>query len=509
MKKLLSVFLTAALLLALFPCIAVQAAPAGLFEEMRARAEAIVNYQWVAGYRISTWNGSLYKGRDYFEEGEVVIGMPYTLFSTELGVNSLLSLQQYTYIAGDNYDTTFFCNAVGALRTGPIYGSCCATFVSEVFGGSFMHGETPAYGGVAELLTNDTASVRRVKAADILPGDALYDDSLAHIIWVGAVTDRTVTVYEQTPPVARKVIASRLNVDANGCLIYNNRTYTCALRRDALAHEGAHVPVADAAKTASCTADGLTAGSHCALCGQVIELQKVIPAFGHDFTQIETVYPTETEDGCITYQCTNCGEFKYEYLPSPNCAANIFTDIPLGQWYHGNVDFIVQRGYMNGTDTATFAPNAPMSRAMLVTVLWRYEGSPMGYTNPFTDVLRSGGSWYYDAVAWAAENNIVNGFGGGLFLPDGTITREQLTAILYRYTQSKGLQTGSAADLSSFPDRASVGSWAVSPMQWAVGTGLIGGTTLANGQVGLDPQGCATRAQVATILARYIQNIAE
>ena len=145
MRKIFTFLLAAVLLLSLLPNLTVQAAtPTGAYEEMLARAEAIVNYQWVAGYRISTWNGSLYNGRNYFEEGEVVIGMPYTLFSFELGMNSLLSLQQYTYIAGDNYSTTFFCNSVGEIRTGPIYGSCCATFLSEVLGGAFMYGETPA-----------------------------------------------------------------------------------------------------------------------------------------------------------------------------------------------------------------------------------------------------------------------------------------------------------------------------------------------------------------------------
>lgn len=509
MRKVIVFLLAAAMLLTLVPNLTVNAAPTGLFEDMHARAEAIVNYQWLVGNDMATWNGSLYNGRDYFIEGEVVIGMPYTLFSSELGMRSLLSLQEYSYIAGDNYSTTFFCNSVGEFRTGPIYGSCCATFISEIFGGTFMYGETPAYHGVASLLGNYTLSTRRVTINDILPGDALYDDSMAHIIWVGARTDQYITIYEQTPPVARKRTVPVSSVTPEGNLIYNNRIYTCAARRDALAHEGAHTPVADAAKAATCTTDGLTAGSHCAQCGQIIEMQKVIPATGHDYEFVETVPCTETEDGYTNYRCSVCGAMNTEYLPCPSCAGLIFTDIPNSMWYHNNIDFIVRRGYMNGTSATTFSPDLSMSRAMLVTVLWRYEGEPDGFANTFADVNETDGSWYWKAVAWASSNGIVNGIGDNRFDPDGTVTREQLTVILHRYSQSKEVNIDTRAELTAFPDRLSVGSWAVDAMQWAVGEKLISGTNLSNGQIGLDPQGHATRAQVATILMRYLQNIVE
>ena len=122
MRKICTFLLAVVLLFTLLPDMTVQAAPAaGAYEEMLARAEEIVNYPWVAGCRFSTWNGSLYNGRDYFEEGEVVIGMPYTLFSFELGLRSLVSLPQYTYVAGDNYSTTFFCNSVGEMRLSLIH----------------------------------------------------------------------------------------------------------------------------------------------------------------------------------------------------------------------------------------------------------------------------------------------------------------------------------------------------------------------------------------------------
>ena len=510
MRKICTFLLAVVLLFTLLPDMTVQAAPAaGAYEEMLARAEEIVNYPWVAGCRFSTWNGSLYNGRDYFEEGEVVIGMPYTLFSFELGLRSLVSLPQYTYVAGDNYSTTFFCNSVGEMRTGPIYGSCCATFLSEVLGGVFMYGDTPAYGGVASLVSNYTVSNRTVTADEILPGDALYDASMEHIIWVGSISDRTITIYEQTPPVARKRLVSKSSVTAEGYLVYNGRIYTRAARSRSLEHSGDHVPITDAAIAATCTTDGFTAGSHCALCGQVLEMQKYLPAFGHDYKLAEAVSCTDTRDGYYKYQCANCGGCQMQYLPSPNCASNTFQDVPFSAWYHENIDFIVQRGYMNGTGAATFEPEATMSRAMLVTVLWRYEGSPEGYESGFADVNEEEGSWYCQAVAWAAENGIVNGMGEGLFEPNGTITREQLTVILYRYCQSKGIPTELSADLSGFPDSACVGSWSLEALQWAVGEKLIGGTNHPDGRLYLDPQGQATRAQVATVLMRYIQNIVE
>ena len=151
-----------------------------------------------------------------------------------------------------------------------------------------------------------------------------------------------------------------------------------------------------------------------------------------------------------------------------------------------------------------FEPDTAMNRAMLVTVLWRYAGSPKEGTNTFTDVKT--GQWYTDAVAWASSNSIVGGVGGGKFDPNGNVTREQLAAILYRYSSFKGIDTGKRGDLSAFPDKSKVSSWAGEAYAWAVGEGLIGGNQI-NGQTLLDPQGNATRAQVATILMRYIENV--
>ena len=144
-----------------------------------------------------------------------------------------------------------------------------------------------------------------------------------------------------------------------------------------------------------------------------------------------------------------------------------------------------------------------MNRAMLVTVLWRYEGKPTGAKNTFSDVPAD--EWYTDAVAWAAENGIVNGIGDGKFDPLGKITREQLATILYRYTENRGItDTSKHGDLSGFSDEKQISAYATDAVAWAVGEGLILGS-----EGMLLPQGNATRAQVATILMRYIENIAK
>ena len=146
-----------------------------------------------------------------------------------------------------------------------------------------------------------------------------------------------------------------------------------------------------------------------------------------------------------------------------------------------------------------------MTRAMLVTVLWRYAGQPQAAANPFTDV--PGGEWYTQAVAWAAENGVVNGIGGGKFDPNGRVTREQAAAILFRYAQKVGAASAERADLSGFPDANAVSDYASDAMRWVVAEGIIGGSREYDGRDWLKPQGSATRAQVAAILMRYIENV--
>lgn len=191
---------------------------------MLARAEAAVNYEWVPTQDIAVWNENPYNGKMYFPAGETVKGVPYTLFFSEIGVDSLLSLEEFKDKVDINYSTTAYCNSVGAMRTGPVYGSCCATFVSEVFGGSFVNGNSPRYDSVYKIINSGHCETYyNVKASDIEPGDALSNISGSHIIWVGEVTDTYITIYESTPPVARKAtLYFDTNVFADGYLHYGD-----------------------------------------------------------------------------------------------------------------------------------------------------------------------------------------------------------------------------------------------------------------------------------------------
>ena len=233
----------------------------------------------------------------------------------------------------------------------------------------------------------------------------------------------------------------------------------------------------------TCTQLGYTthACTRCSYC----YVDSLVPALGHSY-----------EDGI----CVVCGEKDPEYKPIDPVPPIEFNDVPEKAWYAGAVEYVVSNGLMNGVGNGRFDPEGTMTRAMLVTVLWRYEGSPEEGANDFTDVPE--GQWYTQAVAWAAENKIVGGVGHGRFDPEGEITREQMATILFRYAQFKGIDVSKRGDLSVFPDGSKVESWAKDAMQWAVAEGLINGS---DGK--LLPQGNATRAQVATILMRFIKNI--
>lgn len=178
-----------------------------------------------------------------------------------------------------------------------------------------------------------------------------------------------------------------------------------------------------------------------------------------------------------------------------------FTDVSTSDWFYDDVAFVYENGLFSGTDSRSFSPNASMTRAMLVTVLYRLEGEPtVTGRSSFTDV-RSG-AYYEKAVIWAAANGIVTGTDSTSFSPDAKVTREQLAAILYRYAQYRKLDTDASAKLNSFTDADSVSAYASEALGWAVSEGLING---ASGK--LMPKGDATRAQVAAILHRFVKNV--
>ena len=181
-----------------------------------------------------------------------------------------------------------------------------------------------------------------------------------------------------------------------------------------------------------------------------------------------------------------------------------FADVPESEWFYDDVYFAVSNGLFNGLDEDTFAPGASMTRAMLVTVLYRLEGQPAVYgSSAFADV--AAGQWYTDAVIWAAQKGIVNGLGNGKFGTDDNITREQMAAILYRYAQNCGCDTAARAYLGGYSDATKISTYAQEAMAWANAMGLINGRTAT----ALAPDGTATRAEVAAIFHRFVENIAE
>lgn len=177
-----------------------------------------------------------------------------------------------------------------------------------------------------------------------------------------------------------------------------------------------------------------------------------------------------------------------------------YTDVPAGAWYEEAVNWCGDNGIMSGTSDTAFFPDSTMSRAMLATVLYRIAGSPAtGETGAFSDV--TSGSWYADAVVWASETGVMSGYGGGVFGSNDPVTREQLAAILYRYAQSinQGVSVGEDTNILSYDDAFDIAEYAIPAMQWAVGAGIISGNGAA-----LSPKGSATRAQVASILYRWL-----
>ena len=180
-----------------------------------------------------------------------------------------------------------------------------------------------------------------------------------------------------------------------------------------------------------------------------------------------------------------------------------FGDVKTSDWFYDPVKYVYDKGLMTGTSATEFAPNLTTTRGMIVSILHRLEGGPVVENDAFSDV--SSDDWYGQSVAWAASVGVVNGFEDGTFRPNDPITREQMAAILYNYSQYKGYDVSARADLSKYSDAASVSSWATEVLSWANAEGLVNGMTKTT----LDPQASATRAQVATILMRYTQMIGE
>lgn len=307
-------------------------------------------------------------------------------------------------------------------------------------------------------------------------------------------------------------------------------------------------PVADAAVPATCTESGKTEGSHCSVCNEILVAQETIPAAGHKLTATAEQAPTCTESGNTAYWtcsvckksfsdaegtheialsntviaatghsfgewavveyptctangkqervCTVCGAKEDQLLLATDCPSEKMTDVPKNAWYHDAVDYMMARGLMGGDSATTFSPEGTLTRAQLVTVLYRIAGSPtVNGKHQFTDVPSN--QWYSDAICWAAQNGVVNGVTPTTFVPQAPITREQIATILYRYAKSESVKENK---LTAFPDADKVNEYAVEAMNWAVAEGLIAGS---GGM--LLPQDSATRAQIATVLMRWLE----
>ena len=189
-------------------------------------------------------------------------------------------------------------------------------------------------------------------------------------------------------------------------------------------------------------------------------------------------------------------------LQTPGNWRNPYSDVRTSDWFYDSVRFMSWNGLVSGTSATTFSPHEMTSRAMLVTILYRMEGSPsVSNSNMFADVSSS--AWFGSAVNWAAREGIVAGGEDGLFHPNDAITREQMASILYRYAQYRGLNTNATSDIASrFIDYPRISGYAVTPMSWAYAHGIISGTSAYT----LSPTGTASRAEVTTMLARFCQN---
>lgn len=270
-------------------------------------------------------------------------------------------------------------------------------------------------------------------------------------------------------------------------------------------------------KDATCTEDGYKEYT-CEKCGDTYT--EAIEATGHDYTAVVT-NPTCIKQGYTTYTCacgdsyvgdytaetghagdcfcTNCGLHICD--GGENCPSKAFSDLNPGSWYHEDTDYVIVTGLMNGMGNGKFKPDGETTRAMLVTTLYRLEGEPDYSTgNVYSDVANN--KWYTDAILWATENNIVEGYGNGKFGPNDAITREQIATIFYRYAAFKGLATNQREDLSSYPDDEEISAWAQDAMEWCVAVGMIEGT-VEHGVTYLAPEDATLRVQLTTLLHRW------
>jgi len=248
----------------------------------------------------------------------------------------------------------------------------------------------------------------------------------------------------------------------------------------------------------TCTEEGYTTYT-CAVCKDSYTAD-FVAALGHKASVVNAKEATGHEEGYTGDKvCTVCkAELeKGQVISAAGCPSASFADVSEKDWFHEAADFVVESKLMNGTSATTFAPNAETTRAMMATLLYRVAGEPSieGAENPFEDVAED--AWYYKAVVWAAKTGVVSGTSETTFAPDAMVTREQMVTMLWRFADKP---VADKEELKGYTDAKEIGSYAEDAFAWAIGQGLITGTT----ETQLSPKGTATRAQIAIILMRYL-----
>ena len=310
-------------------------------------------------------------------------------------------------------------------------------------------------------------------------------------------TDTSVSV-----TIKRRELHCNVTVESRNTKYANYSSSSYATFRCVEAHEHSYTAVVTAP---TCTEKGYT--THTCSCGDSY-VDTYVDALGHAWDGgTVTKQPTATETGIKTYTCTRCSATKTETIPAGGCPSAGFTDVPgEDNWAHAGIDYCVANGLMSGVGDNLFAPKMTTTRAQIVQILYNLEGEPkVSGTTPFTDLTQN---WYKDAVLWAYQTGVVSGTSATTFAPDLPVTREQIAVILMGYAEKVlGVtRTWTPADLSVFPDAGSVSGWAKDALADAVALGLISGAS-NGGQTYLEPQGSATREQVATILMEFCKNV--
>lgn len=400
---------------------------------MRKRADDMVNYKWTPVTDIYTWNGNEYNGSTVFKKGVQVTGMPYTMFAWE---DNILPQRTYKWYAKSYNDKN--CGFSSSTRKGPCYGSCCASFICEVFGGNYMEpalyqaeGEIKAkYFSTLGFNSTNSTIIDNAKANQIQIGDALISDDGEHIIWVYDLNSTRVTISEQTPPVAVKTVKNLSNcVDSSGNFCWDTKVYKKIVRPAMSGSSTAASNLSESYKGIYTTYDVNTkllirkeekAGS-----AVVAEIPKGA------YFEITKANGTKSGDHGYARYTNAAGETVEGYILDMYYTQKV-ADVSKDAYYYNAVLWAYTYGITAGTTTTTFAPAGSCDRAQVVTFLWRVFGSPEPKTtdNPFTDVSEN--RYYYKPVLWAVENGITVGTSTTTFSPSKKCTRGEIATFIWR-----------------------------------------------------------------------------